>query len=139
MGSLRNHLFDSQGYYKTELCNKWEETGQCPYGPKCQVTQCPLSNRFVTAKEDRAHPICSSFGFLFRSGAVTNVGGCYAIFPSGLSVPCCDSFLISPSAALVIAALFCVPFALCSFPLIFPCPLYYTFRLLTVSCRCHEA
>ncbi|KAK1295031.1 Zinc finger CCCH domain-containing protein 15 [Acorus calamus] len=25
-----------QGMYKTELCNKWEEMGECPYGNKCQ-------------------------------------------------------------------------------------------------------
>ncbi|CAN6336734.1 unnamed protein product [Urochloa humidicola] len=26
----------SQGMLKTELCNKWEETGACPYGDRCQ-------------------------------------------------------------------------------------------------------
>ncbi|XP_072148770.1 zinc finger CCCH domain-containing protein 39 isoform X2 [Setaria viridis] len=26
----------SQGTLKTELCNKWEETGACPYGDQCQ-------------------------------------------------------------------------------------------------------
>jgi butyrate response factor len=26
----------NQGMFKTELCNKWEETGACPYGHKCQ-------------------------------------------------------------------------------------------------------
>ncbi|CAN6327188.1 unnamed protein product [Urochloa humidicola] len=26
----------SQGMLKTELCNKWEETGACPYGDQCQ-------------------------------------------------------------------------------------------------------
>ncbi|XP_021737453.1 zinc finger CCCH domain-containing protein 14-like [Chenopodium quinoa] len=26
----------NQGMYKTELCNKWQETGTCPYGPQCQ-------------------------------------------------------------------------------------------------------
>ncbi|KAE8800986.1 zinc finger CCCH domain-containing protein 39-like [Hordeum vulgare] len=26
----------SQGMYKTELCNKWEETGACLYGDQCQ-------------------------------------------------------------------------------------------------------
>lgn len=25
-----------QGMWKTELCNKWEETGSCPYGDNCQ-------------------------------------------------------------------------------------------------------
>ncbi|KAJ8442467.1 hypothetical protein Cgig2_022350 [Carnegiea gigantea] len=25
-----------QGMYKTELCNKWQETGNCPYGQHCQ-------------------------------------------------------------------------------------------------------
>lgn len=25
-----------QGMYKTELCNKWQETGSCPYGQQCQ-------------------------------------------------------------------------------------------------------
>ena len=30
-------VFD-QGTYKTELCNKWEELGTCPYGPRCQVS-----------------------------------------------------------------------------------------------------
>ncbi|GAB2210788.1 hypothetical protein Droror1_Dr00016072 [Drosera rotundifolia] len=26
----------NQGMYKTELCNKWQETGACPYGDQCQ-------------------------------------------------------------------------------------------------------
>nr|POE92265.1 zinc finger ccch domain-containing protein 15 [Quercus suber] len=26
----------NQGMYKTELCNKWQETGECPYGDNCQ-------------------------------------------------------------------------------------------------------
>ncbi|KAG8086492.1 hypothetical protein GUJ93_ZPchr0010g10042 [Zizania palustris] len=26
----------NQGMFKTELCNKWEETGACPYGGQCQ-------------------------------------------------------------------------------------------------------
>ncbi|KAG8056046.1 hypothetical protein GUJ93_ZPchr0001g30794 [Zizania palustris] len=26
----------NQGMFKTELCNKWEETGVCPYGDQCQ-------------------------------------------------------------------------------------------------------
>lgn len=26
----------NQGMLKTELCNKWEETGDCPYGDHCQ-------------------------------------------------------------------------------------------------------
>ncbi|KAH6755980.1 Zinc finger C-x8-C-x5-C-x3-H type family protein [Perilla frutescens var. hirtella] len=26
----------NQGMFKTELCNKWEETGACPYGENCQ-------------------------------------------------------------------------------------------------------
>ncbi|GLU04689.1 hypothetical protein SLE2022_218250 [Rubroshorea leprosula] len=26
----------NQGMYKTELCNKWQETGACPYGYHCQ-------------------------------------------------------------------------------------------------------
>uniref|UniRef100_A0A0E0C681 C3H1-type domain-containing protein n=2 Tax=Oryza meridionalis TaxID=40149 RepID=A0A0E0C681_9ORYZ len=26
----------NQGMFKTELCNKWEETGDCPYGDQCQ-------------------------------------------------------------------------------------------------------
>ncbi|GKV47305.1 hypothetical protein SLEP1_g54217 [Rubroshorea leprosula] len=26
----------NQGMYKTELCNKWQETGACPYGDHCQ-------------------------------------------------------------------------------------------------------
>jgi butyrate response factor len=26
----------NQGMFKTELCNKWEETGACPYGNQCQ-------------------------------------------------------------------------------------------------------
>lgn len=26
----------SQGMFKTELCNKWQETGTCPYGDNCQ-------------------------------------------------------------------------------------------------------
>lgn len=25
-----------QGMMKTELCNKWQETGACPYGDNCQ-------------------------------------------------------------------------------------------------------
>ena len=27
---------NKQGSFKTELCNKWRETGECPYGPQCQ-------------------------------------------------------------------------------------------------------
>ncbi|XP_059655457.1 zinc finger CCCH domain-containing protein 15-like [Cornus florida] len=26
----------NQGMFKTELCNKWQETGACPYGEQCQ-------------------------------------------------------------------------------------------------------
>ncbi|XP_065855165.1 zinc finger CCCH domain-containing protein 15 [Euphorbia lathyris] len=26
----------NQGMFKTELCNKWQETGDCPYGEHCQ-------------------------------------------------------------------------------------------------------
>ncbi|KAI3451793.1 hypothetical protein Pfo_008458 [Paulownia fortunei] len=26
----------NQGMFKTELCNKWQETGTCPYGENCQ-------------------------------------------------------------------------------------------------------
>jgi len=26
----------NQGMFKTELCNKWQETGTCPYGDHCQ-------------------------------------------------------------------------------------------------------
>ncbi|KAG1368069.1 zinc finger CCCH domain-containing protein 9 [Cocos nucifera] len=26
----------NQGMFKTELCNKWEENGECPYGEHCQ-------------------------------------------------------------------------------------------------------
>ncbi|XP_027098182.2 uncharacterized protein [Coffea arabica] len=26
----------NQGMFKTELCNKWQETGECPYGENCQ-------------------------------------------------------------------------------------------------------
>lgn len=26
----------NQGMLKTELCNKWQETGTCPYGENCQ-------------------------------------------------------------------------------------------------------
>ena len=26
----------NQGMWKTELCNKWQETGTCPYGNHCQ-------------------------------------------------------------------------------------------------------
>ncbi|KAK4477679.1 hypothetical protein RD792_016925 [Penstemon davidsonii] len=26
----------NQGMFKTELCNKWQETGACPYGENCQ-------------------------------------------------------------------------------------------------------
>ncbi|XP_059315941.1 zinc finger CCCH domain-containing protein 15-like [Lycium ferocissimum] len=26
----------NQGMFKTELCNKWQETGACPYGDNCQ-------------------------------------------------------------------------------------------------------
>ncbi|WCJ25313.1 Zinc finger CCCH domain-containing protein 14 [Euphorbia peplus] len=26
----------NQGMWKTELCNKWQETGECPYGENCQ-------------------------------------------------------------------------------------------------------
>lgn len=26
----------NQGMFKTELCNKWQETGTCPYGDHCR-------------------------------------------------------------------------------------------------------
>lgn len=26
----------NQGMFKTELCNKWQLTGTCPYGDQCQ-------------------------------------------------------------------------------------------------------
>ncbi|XP_052205532.1 zinc finger CCCH domain-containing protein 14-like [Diospyros lotus] len=26
----------NQGMFKTELCNKWQQTGECPYGQNCQ-------------------------------------------------------------------------------------------------------
>lgn len=26
----------NQGMFKTELCNKWQDTGACPYGDRCQ-------------------------------------------------------------------------------------------------------
>lgn len=26
----------NQGMFKTEICNKWQETGACPYGDHCQ-------------------------------------------------------------------------------------------------------
>ncbi|KAL5551452.1 hypothetical protein UlMin_001628 [Ulmus minor] len=26
----------NQGMFKTELCNKWQQTGTCPYGDHCQ-------------------------------------------------------------------------------------------------------
>lgn len=26
----------NQGMWKTELCNKWQQTGTCPYGDYCQ-------------------------------------------------------------------------------------------------------
>ncbi|CAK9150659.1 unnamed protein product [Ilex paraguariensis] len=26
----------NQGMFKTELCNKWQETGECPYGDQCR-------------------------------------------------------------------------------------------------------
>ncbi|CAD6332778.1 unnamed protein product [Miscanthus lutarioriparius] len=34
-GGLEFEVYN-QGTLKTELCNKWEETGACPYGDQCQ-------------------------------------------------------------------------------------------------------
>ncbi|KAL6620746.1 hypothetical protein ACP70R_035885 [Stipagrostis hirtigluma subsp. patula] len=34
-GGLEFEVYN-QGMFKTELCNKWEETGACPYGDQCQ-------------------------------------------------------------------------------------------------------
>lgn len=34
-GGLQFEVYN-QGMLKTELCNKWEETGTCPYGNQCQ-------------------------------------------------------------------------------------------------------
>ncbi|XP_021302927.1 zinc finger CCCH domain-containing protein 39 isoform X2 [Sorghum bicolor] len=34
-GGLEFEVYN-QGMLKTELCNKWEETGACPYGDQCQ-------------------------------------------------------------------------------------------------------
>ncbi|KAL5202218.1 hypothetical protein ABZP36_013170 [Zizania latifolia] len=35
IGGLEFEVYN-QGMLKTELCNKWEETGACPYGDQCQ-------------------------------------------------------------------------------------------------------
>uniref|UniRef100_A0A0D9WK28 C3H1-type domain-containing protein n=1 Tax=Leersia perrieri TaxID=77586 RepID=A0A0D9WK28_9ORYZ len=35
MGGLELEVYN-QGTFKTELCNKWEETGECPYDDQCQ-------------------------------------------------------------------------------------------------------
>ncbi|OWM64411.1 zinc finger CCCH domain-containing protein 14-like [Punica granatum] len=37
-GAKKEEAFEgySQGMFKTELCNKWQETGTCPYGDNCQ-------------------------------------------------------------------------------------------------------
>lgn len=34
-GDLELEVYN-QGMFKTELCNKWQETGTCPYGEQCQ-------------------------------------------------------------------------------------------------------
>ncbi|CAL9755122.1 unnamed protein product [Musa acuminata subsp. burmannicoides] len=34
-GALELEVYH-QGMFKTELCNKWEESGECPYGDHCQ-------------------------------------------------------------------------------------------------------
>ncbi|KAL6007361.1 hypothetical protein ACLOJK_032858 [Asimina triloba] len=34
-GALEFEVYN-QGMFKTELCNKWQETGACPYGDHCQ-------------------------------------------------------------------------------------------------------
>ncbi|RAL50788.1 hypothetical protein DM860_015935 [Cuscuta australis] len=34
-GSMEFEVYN-QGMMKTELCNKWQETGECPYGENCQ-------------------------------------------------------------------------------------------------------
>jgi hypothetical protein len=101
--------------------------------------QCPHSYRIVTAEKDYADPICSSFEFLFRSDANISfemVAATRLFLVAALFHDVTASCL---SAALFSAPLFCVPSALCSFPLIFQCPPYYTFLLLALSCCCHEA
>lgn len=35
IGGLELEVFN-QGMFKTELCNKWQQTGACPYGDHCQ-------------------------------------------------------------------------------------------------------
>ena len=35
VGGLEFEVYD-QGMFKTELCNRWEETGACTYGDRCQ-------------------------------------------------------------------------------------------------------
>ena len=35
IGGLEFEVYD-QGMFKTELCNRWEETGACTYGDRCQ-------------------------------------------------------------------------------------------------------
>ncbi|CAL4975049.1 unnamed protein product [Urochloa decumbens] len=35
VGGMELEVYN-QGMFKTELCNKWEETGACPYGDQCQ-------------------------------------------------------------------------------------------------------
>lgn len=35
VGAVELEVYN-QGMWKTELCNKWQETGACPYGDHCQ-------------------------------------------------------------------------------------------------------
>jgi len=49
--------------YKTEMCKKWSETGQCPYGRKCKFAhgRHELNEKFLTNKSAYKSKKCGPF------------------------------------------------------------------------------
>lgn len=51
----------NQGMQKTELCNKWEETGECPYGNNCRFAHGIAELRPVIRHPRYKTEICRMF------------------------------------------------------------------------------
>ncbi|KAE8800983.1 zinc finger CCCH domain-containing protein 39-like [Hordeum vulgare] len=59
-GGLQFQVY-SQGMYKTELCNKWGETGACPYGDQCQFAHGIAELRPITRHPLYKTQVCRMF------------------------------------------------------------------------------
>ncbi|KAI8901772.1 hypothetical protein BC833DRAFT_511299, partial [Globomyces pollinis-pini] len=47
--------------YKTEMCRSREETGVCPYGPKCQFAHSPSELRVLDRHPKYKTEMCKTF------------------------------------------------------------------------------